>query len=39
MQFADLHDTPGRMFEKGVIQVRSHNVSISIHIYYMCFNS
>ena len=21
MQFADLHDTPGRMFEKGVIQV------------------
>ena len=24
VQFADLHDTPGRMLEKGVIQVSCH---------------
>jgi len=24
VQFADLHDTPGRMLEKGVIKVRQY---------------
>lgn len=27
VQFADLHDTPGRMQEKGVITVRTYNVA------------
>ena len=30
VQFADLHDTPGRMKEKGVISVRSYSSNILI---------
>lgn len=32
VQFADLHDTPGRMQEKGVITVSSHRLHFtSLH--------
>ena len=37
LMFADLHDTPGRMEEKGVISVREHRFVVVMLVYVLLF--
>ena len=39
VQFADLHDTPGRMLEKGVIEVSYHKAMLIIILMNVCYSN